>query len=112
MHEWHQSLFYAQDYATRCAYYAEGGDLGTFLEDRMRCEAVCFCIIVIGEALNSIPRVLQNRVPEIPWASIIGMRNRIVHEYWHIDFATIFQVASHDAQRLANQLEEVMRRPA
>src|SRR5436305_2183698 len=112
MHEWRQLLSDARKYAIRSAYYATGMTASAFLADRMRCEAVCYCLVVVGEALNAVPRVLQNRVPEIPWARVIGMRNRIVHEYWHIDFATIFRVANRDAQRLADQIEELMQRPA
>ena len=96
----------------RCTQYVMGLDMESFLADQMRREAVCFCIVIVGEAINSVPKVLQNRVPEIPWAGVVGMRNRIVHEYWDIDFETVFQVAIKDARQLAHQLDTLMRRPA
>jgi uncharacterized protein with HEPN domain len=112
MREWLASLSDARDYATRCARYATGIDLETFLTDGLRREAICFCIVIIGEAFNSIPRVLQNRVPQIPWAGVIGMRNRLIHEYWNIDFETVFRAAINDAERLADQIDMLMQQSA
>jgi uncharacterized protein with HEPN domain len=37
--------------------------------------SVVYCLIVIGEALNNIPAPLQRLAPDIPWRSIIAMRN-------------------------------------
>lgn len=40
---------------------------------------------VIGEAARKVSPTFQNEHPEVPWRRIIGMRNRIVHDYMHVD---------------------------
>jgi len=56
-----------------------------FLVDRVRVLAVTRCIEVLGEAANRVTRELQSAHPEIPWAQIVGMRNRLIHGYADID---------------------------
>ena len=36
---------------------------------------------IIGEAARGISEASQSELPEVPWHQIIGMRNRIAHEY-------------------------------
>ncbi|NMB53993.1 MAG: DUF86 domain-containing protein [Leptolinea sp.] len=40
-----------------------------------------FNLIILGEAANSIPEEYQEIYPEIPWSSMIGTRNVIIHGY-------------------------------
>jgi uncharacterized protein with HEPN domain len=66
--------------------------------------AVCFCLTVVGEACNQVANELANLPAEIPWTEIKGMRNILVHEYWHIDEAVVYNVARNEAHQLASQL--------
>lgn len=50
-----------------------------FLEDEKTQDAIMFNLIIIGEAANQISREFQEIHPEIPWSSVIGTRNVIVH---------------------------------
>jgi uncharacterized protein with HEPN domain len=52
-----------------------------FLEDEKTQDAIMLNLIIMGEAANQVPDEFQNKYPEIPWASIIGTRNLIVHGY-------------------------------
>jgi uncharacterized protein with HEPN domain len=112
MRDWAGALSDARDYARRCAEYVTGIDRDAFISDQMRWDAVCFCIVVVGEAFNSVPRILQNRVPHVPWAAVVAMRNRLVHEYWNIDPETVFQVATCEAGHLADQIDILLQQPA
>ena len=40
---------------------------------------------VVSEAANRVPNDEQGLHPEIPWAEIIGLRNRLIHGYDSID---------------------------
>ena len=79
--------------------------LELFVADRMRCDAACFCIAIIGEAFRSVPSTLRERVTAIPWRAIVGMRDRLVHKYWDIDFETVFRVATEHAQPLVDGID-------
>lgn len=46
---------------------------------------------IIGEAVRNIPDEQRRLYPEIPWQSIVGMKNILVHEYWQVDIITIWR---------------------
>lgn len=46
---------------------------------------------IIGEAANAISKKTQRELPNIPWKQIIGLRNRLIHEYFDIDYDIIWQ---------------------
>ncbi len=52
-----------------------------FVNDEKTQDAIMFNLILMGEAANQIPQEYRDKHPEIPWPSIIGTRNVIVHGY-------------------------------
>jgi uncharacterized protein with HEPN domain len=51
----------------------------------------------------------REQLPEIPWADIIGMRNRLVHAYFDINLEILWQTVGHDLPPLITVLESVLR---
>ncbi|MBD3267419.1 DUF86 domain-containing protein [bacterium] len=50
----------------------------------------------IGEAARNVPYELQLNYPGIKWKEVIGMRNKIVHDYIHVDIDVIWSTIQHD----------------
>jgi uncharacterized protein with HEPN domain len=100
----------ARDYARRGAAYVRDVDSAAFASDRMRRDAVCFCLVIVGEACNEAARQLKTLPPEIPWGEIKGMRNILVHQYWQIDEVVIYNAARNEAEPLADLLEQLIER--
>ena len=71
---------------------------------------VYFCLIGIGEALSEVPRAALASEPSIPWGSIIGMRNRLLHAYWRIDDEIVYEVATLELPALGIALERIIKR--
>jgi uncharacterized protein with HEPN domain len=94
-------------YARQATAYVEGIELTEFVTDVMRREAVCFCLVVIGEACDGVSKELTPLPPHIPWPHIKEMRNILVHEYWQIDYVTVYNVARYEASTLADDLDEI-----
>ncbi|WP_258316415.1 DUF86 domain-containing protein [Cylindrospermopsis raciborskii] len=42
------------------------------------------------EAVKKIPNERREQYPDIPWKSIAGMKDMLVHEYWQIDVAVVW----------------------
>jgi uncharacterized protein with HEPN domain len=62
----------------------------------------------LGEAASRLTADFRAAHPELPWAQMIGMRNRIVHSYDDVDPEIIWQVASADVEPVIAALERVL----
>lgn len=62
--------------------------------------AVAYLLQTIGEAARRVSRELQSQHPEIPWAAIIGMRHKVVHDYMGIDEDVVWRTAREEVPRL------------
>lgn len=80
--------------ATRTAIgYVDDLDKPAFLADRRTQQAVLHNIMIIGEAAGQLALVAPALVaacPEVPWASLRGMRNRVAHGYFEIDLDVVW----------------------
>jgi uncharacterized protein with HEPN domain len=71
---------------------------------------VYYCLIGIGEALKDVPEDVLTLEADIPWASIVAMRNRLVHAYWRIDDDIVYDVATLELPSLGVALEAIVKR--
>ncbi len=76
--------------------YTNGITQDTFQEDEKTSDAVVRNFEVIGEAAGRLPEDFTNRYSEIEWSKIVGLRNRIVHEYFGVDLEIIWQILQND----------------
>ena len=53
---------------------------------------------IIGEASARIPEDFKSDHPEIEWRRIIGLRNRIIHEYFGIDYKLVWKIREENIQ--------------
>ena len=65
-------------------------------------------IEIIGEAANQISEATREQLPKIPWADIIGMRNRLVHAYFDINLDILWQTVQEDLPSLISALKAVL----
>ena len=63
---------------------------------------------IIGEAATRLSQNLRDDNPQIPWKSIMGMRNIIAHVYFGIDWNEVWQVAVIDVAVLKSQIEAIL----
>ena len=59
-------------------------------------EAIIYNLLVLGEAARSIPEDFRKEHPEIPWKRMVGMRDKLIHQYWGMQQTTIWQTIIHD----------------
>jgi uncharacterized protein with HEPN domain len=65
--------------------YVAGLDHDTFIKDDKTIDSVVRNLEIIGEAANRLPENFRAQRSEIEWRKIIGLRNRIVHDYFNVD---------------------------
>jgi uncharacterized protein with HEPN domain len=96
----------AQDIAA----FSKGETRISVEHDRKLAAALLWSIGVIGEAASKVSRDFQDANPQIAWAQIVGMRNRLVHGYFEIDFNILWDTVNVSIPPLVAQLEEVLTR--
>lgn len=81
-------------------------------EEDMYRSAVIRELGVIGEAVNGLSDEFRSERPEIPWRSIVGLRNVLTHHYWDTSWALIEQILDDDLKRLQRSIVSVRTSPA
>ena len=76
-------------------------------DDNLRL-ALVHLIQTVGEAAGRISDEFQSRHANIPWHLIIGMRHRIVHDYLHVDYDIVWEVATMHIRPLRDQLMGIL----
>src|SRR4051812_35631406 len=73
--------------------------------DRMLALALIKEVEIIGEAAVRVSPDLVESTPQIPWAKVTRMRNRLIHAYFDIDFDILWQTVVSAIPTLAGELE-------
>ncbi len=73
--------------------------------------AVVRAVEIIGEAAGKVTPETRLAYPQISWMDMIGMRNRIVHEYLRVDYDIVWRVATEDVPELITELEKILLDP-
>ena len=71
----------------------------------MRQDAVIRQLEIVGEASRQLSAEFRRRHDQVPWDEIVGMRNRIAHEYFDIDLDVIWEIVTHDIPTLKLNLK-------
>jgi uncharacterized protein with HEPN domain len=69
--------------------------------------ALAHPIQIIGEAASRVSSAFRETHSEIPWSEVIGMRQKIVHDYLGLDYDIVWEVVTGDLSVLAGKLERI-----
>jgi uncharacterized protein with HEPN domain len=70
--------------------------------------ALTHLVQTLGEAARRVSPEFQQRYPAIPWAKIVGMRHKVVHDYLHVDYDIVWDVATHELPPLIRELRKIV----
>lgn len=96
----------------RINQFLKGVSQSKFLKSELHKAAVIRELEIIGEAARLISPETKIQFPNIPWNQMVGMRNRLIHEYFSIDDTIVWEVAKKELPKLENEFEEVFLRTA
>jgi len=80
-----------------------------FDEDENLRLALAHLLQTIGEAARRVSRSFQEAHTEIPWAGIVGMRHKVVHDYMDVDEDVVWKTAVEEIPPLFAALERLVR---
>lgn len=81
---------------------------GDFLVDETLKRAFTRSLEVIGEATKSIPDPLRKQFPKIEWRAMAGMRDRLIHGYFSVDYEIVWDVVRNKLPAIRLQLEKIL----
>ena len=101
-------LLHILDEADFLARASQGLDRETFWSDELAKRAFVRSIEVIGEAVKQVPIVVRERYPSIEWRLIAGMRDKLIHEYFGVDYDIVWEAASVKVPELAATVRKIL----
>lgn len=78
-----------------------------FCNDFKTIDAVVRNYEIIGEAAKNVSVAIRNKYLEIPWKEMIGMRNKIIHEYFGVDMDIVWETTQKVLPNLKLELERI-----
>ncbi len=96
------------DAAASIRSYTEGITFEQLQNDRKTREAVILNFVIIGEAIKKIPPEILKRYPDVPWKEFAGMRDKMVHGYFQISPAIVWETSRTDLAPLAAAVKELL----
>jgi len=89
--------------------YVSGISYEEFVKQEQLIDAVERNIEKIGEAAAAVPDDIRNRYPEVPWKTIVGLRNKVIHHYFAVDHEVIYQIATKNIPETKETIARVIR---
>lgn len=88
--------------------YVDGLEAKDFLDDKKTITACAFTVSKIGELVKELTDETIDKYTNIPWNSIKGMRNRIVHDYDNVDLSVLWGTIKDSLPQLKDELKEIL----
>ena len=90
--------------------YTAGFDRERFIRDEKTIDSVVRNFEILGEAANQLPKEFRDHHIAIQWNKIIGLRHRIVHDYFDIDVEMIWEILIRDIPAFKQKLSGIRAR--
>lgn len=92
-------------YTTEIIEITKDESHSSFVNNRVKRLAVERLIEIVGEAANHLSEKIRLEYSEIPWSKIIGLRNKIAHDYGEILTDRIWLIATRSIPELLDQIK-------
>jgi uncharacterized protein with HEPN domain len=100
-------LAHIMDAVQQILAYTEGMDYAEFRTMRMAQDAVIRQFEIIGEAAKNLSADFRSRHDSIPWKDLAGFRDKLIHQYFGVDLATVWLSVEDDVPVLMEELRRI-----
>lgn len=92
----------------RILEYTKGMEYEHFKEDFKTQDAVIRNLEIIGEAAKNIPEDFRLEHTSIPWKSMAGTRDRLIHDYFGINLEIVWDITKFELQHLIEEIDKII----
>lgn len=96
------------DAAEKAQEFVEGETYETFVTDDKSVFAVIRALEVIGEATKRLPQPLREEYPQVPWSSMAGMRDNLIHDYTDVDRQLVWRTVQEEIPEVRRQVQTIL----
>jgi uncharacterized protein with HEPN domain len=96
------------EYAEKAERFVQGLDFEAFERNEEKTLAVIRALEVIGEAARHIPGTLREIYPDVPWEDMVGMRSKLIHDYFGVDLKVVWRTVHEDLPPLRDSVAQLL----
>lgn len=88
-------------------YTTDVNEIG-FMKQGMVQSAVIHQIQIIGEAARRLSPETRSSYSDIPWQDIVGMRHKLVHDYFGVDLKAVWETITNDLPPFKKVIQQIL----
>jgi uncharacterized protein with HEPN domain len=81
-----------------------------FMADETLRRAVVRSLEIVGEASKKLPLAVRAQYPAVEWKAMAGMRDRLIHDYFGVDYELVWDVLQNRIPELRDQIAAILKR--
>ena len=98
------------DAANKALEFTKGKSRGDLDSDEKLALALVRLLEIFGEAATGLSEAFKEKHPDIPWRSVIGTRNRLIHGYFDVDLDIVWNIVTRDLPPIVKKFQELSAR--
>lgn len=96
------------DSINKVEQFVEGLSFEDFVNDDKTVSAVIRKLEIIGEATKNIPSSTKQKYPQLNWRGMAGMRDKLIHNYFGVDFEILWKVIKEDIPNIKPLVKQIL----
>ena len=97
-----------QEASQNISEFIAGMTWAEFAQDQKTIYAVVRAFEIIGEAAKKVPPSVRKRHAKVPWKQMAGMRDKLIHEYFGVNFQVLWKTAQEDIPPMQPLIAKVL----
>ncbi len=96
------------DAARKAVEFSKGRNRRDLDSDEKLALSLVHLLEIIGEAASGVSEDYRKEHPGVPWKNMIGLRNRLIHGYFDVNYDIVWDTVVSDLPPLITEMEKLL----